>query len=571
MKKPHSQPLPRKDARRRSALKLTAFAFAAALALLSLTALPARTPSSAAPPDPVGAITARAGNYIGPTTTETFTLEKQIFTGSTDCTSGGGPVVTVTGVNQATGHAIPLAPTDSVLLTVPVSPVGGGAFSDRVSEQNGPFVQWNPDASSMTLASYPPGTGHICARGPSDADPHDFIANFYAGIELFDSCGSERYLYRPGEAVTVRVTGGVTFLAEQPRLQAGGGGPNECGFPPFDTTTINTNTDPFNYTLTLPASDADIPAYCASNNTTHITGDWRVVTYDVPGCGCNRNTMYFKVQEDAPAPSCPLDCPGDIEQTAAANACGANVNFTPPTGAPGETINCDHASGSFFPVGTTEVKCTSSLGRECGFDVKVNDTTTPAVTPPANIEVGTDAGVCEASVNPGTATASDGCAVSVAGVRGDAQPLNAPYPKGTTTITWMATDASGNTATAAQTVKVVDDEAPAVSAVSASPSVLWPPNHSMRDVALSYTATDNCGGPVNCTVTSVTSSEPANGTGDGDTAPDFEIVGPTLVRLRAERSGNGPGRVYNVTVMCTDGTNASSGGATVTVPKSQKK
>jgi hypothetical protein len=77
---------------------------------------------------------------------------------------------------------------------------------------------------------------------------------------------------------------------------------------------------------------------------------------------------------------------------------------------------------------------------------------------------------------------------------------------------------------------------------------------------------------LDCSITSVTSSEPANGTGDGDTAPDFEIVDPSfLVRLRSERAGGGAGRVYNVTVTCTDGTNASSASTTVAVPKSQKK
>lgn len=570
MKKPHSPAPHRKHALRRSAVKLAGAAFAAALALLSLTALPARTPSSAAPPDPVGAITVRAGNYIGTTTTETFRLEKRVFTGSTDCTSGGGPVVTVTGVDQATGHAIPLAPTDSVLLTVPESAVG--EFTNRVSEQNGPFVVWNPDAASGTLASYPPGTGLICARGPSDADPHNFTAFFYAGIELFDSCGNESFNFRPGDTVTIKVTGALIGNGTQHILQVGGGGPNECGFPPFNAANILVNSDPYTLTFTLPDSNADIPATCASNNTTFITGNWRAVAYDNVGCGCNRNDVRFKVETGAPAPSCPLACPGDVEQTAAANSCGANVNFTPPTGAPGETVNCDHAPGSFFPVGTTEVKCTSSLGRECGFDVKVNDTTPPTITPPANVLTGTDAGVCEASVNPGTATAADACAVSVAGVRGDARPLNAPYPKGTTTINWTATDASGNTSAATQTVTVVDDEAPVVSGVSASPSVLWPPNHSMQDVAIAYAATDNCGGPVSCSITSVTSNEPANGTGDGDTAPDFGIVDPSfLVRLRAERAGGGTGRVYKITVTCTDGTNASSASTTVTVPKSQKK
>jgi len=457
-----------------------------------------------------------------------------------------------------------------VLLTVPVSPVGGGAFSDHVSEQNGPFVQWNPDASSLTLATFPPGGSfHICARGPSDAGPHNFVANFYAGIELFDSCGVERYLYRPGETVTVRVTGGVTFFAEQPRLQIGGGSPGSCGFPPFDTTTINTSTDPFVYNLVLPSSPADIPAYCTPG-TTQVTGTWTVVTYDVPGCGCNRNTLTFQVQTDAPVPSCTFDCPADVEQTAPADSCGANVNFTPPAGGPGETINCDHAPDSFFPVGTTTVTCTGSPGRECSFDVTVKDATPPSVTPPANIETGTDDGTCDASLNPGTANAADACGVNVQGVRGDGQPLDAPYPKGTTTINWTATDPSGNTATAQQTVTVVDDEPPSISAVSASPSVLWPPNHSMQDVSVVWAVTDNCG-PVDCSITSVTSNEPADGTGDGDAAPDFEIVDPSfLVRLRAERAGTGSGRVYNVNVTCTDGTNASSSSATVTVPKSQK-
>ncbi|HWW77712.1 MAG TPA: hypothetical protein VNZ44_20075, partial [Pyrinomonadaceae bacterium] len=120
-------------------------------------------------------------------------------------------------------------------------------------------------------------------------------------------------------------------------------------------------------------------------------------------------------------------------------------------------------------------------------------------------------------------------------------------------------------------VTVVDDEPPTVSSVSAGPSVLWPPDHSMRDVSVNWVAADNCG-PVDCSITSVTSNEPANGTGDGDAAPDFEIVDPSsLVRLRAERAGGGIGRVYNVNVTCTDGVNTSSKSATVTVPKSQKK
>lgn len=84
---------------RATTLKLAASAAASAIVLLCVAALTAPAPTSAAPPDPIGTLTVRAGNYIGDTTTETFTLEKQVFTGSTDCTSGGGAVVTVNGID----------------------------------------------------------------------------------------------------------------------------------------------------------------------------------------------------------------------------------------------------------------------------------------------------------------------------------------------------------------------------------------------------------------------------------------------------------------------------------------
>jgi len=104
---------------------------------------------------------------------------------------------------------------------------------------------------------------------------------------------------------------------------------------------------------------------------------------------------------------------------------------------------------------------------------------------------------------------------------------------------------------------------------TASPSMLWPPNHGMKNVTINYTATGNCS--VNCSL-SVSSNEPVNGTGDGDTAPDWEILNATNVRLRAERAGTGTGRIYTTTVSCTDSAgNIARKALTVSVPKDQGK
>ncbi|MBI4419299.1 MAG: hypothetical protein HY560_00595 [Gemmatimonadetes bacterium] len=106
-------------------------------------------------------------------------------------------------------------------------------------------------------------------------------------------------------------------------------------------------------------------------------------------------------------------------------------------------------------------------------------------------------------------------------------------------------------------------------------SLLRPANHQLRLVAL-ISARDGCDDAPVLDVT-VSSNEPEDGTGDGNTSPDWQIT-PTQdgvqVWVRAERSGSGNGRRYTITATATDhaGNRAiESGVVTVGAPALAKR
>lgn len=188
----------------------------------------------------------------------------------------------------------------------------------------------------------------------------------------------------------------------------------------------------------------------------------------------------------------------------------------------------------------------------------------PSIACPANVEVSAADGECSAVVEFDVdATGVPAPTVTCTPESGSA------FPVGTTTVTCTAANGAGPDASCSFDVTVTDDEAPTISNASASPSVIWSPNHQMVDVEVSYMAEDNCSGEVSCSL-SVASNEPVEGLGDGDTSPDWEVVDAHRVRLRAERSGTGTGRVYTITITCTDAAgNTSTRDVTVLVPKNQ--
>ncbi len=98
--------------------------------------------------------------------------------------------------------------------------------------------------------------------------------------------------------------------------------------------------------------------------------------------------------------------------------------------------------------------------------------------------------------------------------------------------------------------------------------MLYVPNHRLEDVTLTYSVGDNCDAGL-VPVINITSDQPVNGTGDGDTSPDWEVVDAHHVRLRAERSPTDPGgRTYTITLTVTDSAGSStSSSVTVHVPR----
>jgi endo-1,4-beta-xylanase len=123
--------------------------------------------------------------------------------------------------------------------------------------------------------------------------------------------------------------------------------------------------------------------------------------------------------------------------------------------------------------------------------------------------------------------------------------------------------APNNTASASV---LVSNPPPVISGLSVDKPALRPPNHKMVPVKLSYNINDNCDPCLVPTIT-ITSNEPVNGTGDGDTSPDWQVIDAHHVMLRAERSGNGTGRIYTITLTVTDSAGSStSSSVTVSVP-----
>ncbi len=250
--------------------------------------------------------------------------------------------------------------------------------------------------------------------------------------------------------------------------------------------------------------------------------------------------------------TCTITCPANIVADNTTGACGTVVSFAPVTSAGCGLVSSTPPSGSFFPVGSTPVVCSTEAGPQCTFMVTVIDTEAPVIAAP-NVRATTDPGRCDAVVNF-TPTATDNC--SGVGAVTCTPPSGSIFPKGTTTVFCTVTDAHGNVASTSFDVTVTDAEAPIISLNA--PTSIWPPNRKYVTVTVAQmiaAVTDNCDllSAADVRIVMATSDEPETGGGSGNTLDDMVIAQDCQsIDLRSERDATENGRVYSVTLHVAD-------------------
>jgi hypothetical protein len=138
------------------------------------------------------------------------------------------------------------------------------------------------------------------------------------------------------------------------------------------------------------------------------------------------------------------------------------------------------------------------------------------------------------------------------------------------TLTCTATNGAGLSRAVPVTIKI-DKTPPVISGMPAPGCSLWPPNHKFVQVA-DVIANDALSGldPSSLKVTGA-SNEPSDPK-DPDIAITADRAGGFVVQLRADRDGNGNGRIYTLTATAADlAGNPATATATCTVPHDQGK
>jgi uncharacterized repeat protein (TIGR01451 family) len=219
--------------------------------------------------------------------------------------------------------------------------------------------------------------------------------------------------------------------------------------------TISNNPGQCSATLTYttPTTSGPCgPVTCTPPSGTSLPiGSATITCTDSTGTTCTTAVMVLDTEEPA------INCPANITRPVDAGQCSTTVTYTTPTVSDNcsgvGAVTCTPPSGSSFPSGVTEVSCTATDAAgntgACSFSVTVTETQPPTITCPSNITL--PASPDCVAVEYSLPTATDNCPdVAVICVPGPGEC----FDPGVTTVTCIATDRAGNTATCSFTVQI---------------------------------------------------------------------------------------------------------------------
>ncbi len=389
-----------------------------------------------------------------------------------------------------------------------------------------------------------------------------------------------------------------------------------------DETVILTVTSGTGYNVGTPSSatgtitndDADVsiavsPASVAEDGATNL-----VYTFTRTGFTAGTLTVNFSVGGTADFGA----SPNDYTQTGATTFTATSGTVTFSAGSPTATITVDPETDAIAEpdetvvftltsgAGYNVVSPSSATGTILNDDTVVTVAVSPASQPEGganlvytftrtgstatsltvNFSVGGTASfpadysqTGAATFTPPTATVTIGAGNSTATV--NVTPLTDCLVEGDETVQFTVTPGTGygvgSPSTATGTITNTPDSTPPVITLDPNANIsLWPPNHNYHTVEVSdfvLSASDDCDPTVNLNsvfILKVTSDEVEDGQGDGNTLNDIVIAADCKsAQLRAERSGNGDGRVYTITFKVKDAAgNFTTATAKVTVRKS---
>lgn len=302
--------------------------------------------------------------------------------------------------------------------------------------------------------------------------------------------GSFTSTIQGSKIVSVTILG--TLLSAQPQVDFAAGNPANAlitasinpaeasltGTPlTLDIYITDSNGNPVNDNIAIDVTASTTapqgtPVISGSGNTVagHVT---RTLTFDYKGAvniAVSAFSGALSTSGDDPVNFTDTTLPvvntnENISGIEATSPAGAVVNYENPIATDNIDgtllVSCAPASGSTFPLGNTTVACTATDGSDNTgisiFTIEVVDTTKPEITAPEDIT--TEATATLTPVALGSPIVTDIADPSPV-VTNDA-PAGG-FPVGDTTVTWTATDASGNSATDEQTVTIEDTTPPSI-------------------------------------------------------------------------------------------------------------